>query len=166
MQSVAKQEIEKTQSNNKLLIMIFIILCLILLSGIVMAYFMLNNDEEVLQDSEKAVQHSKVIKTSNFKEIGPVIALDKFIVNLSSNSRYLRTSISLELSEEDLREDVEKKKPIVRDRIIKVLSSKAYEEISTIRGKEVLKEEILVELNKIFNDGKIQNIFFTEFVVQ
>jgi len=61
---------------------------------------------------------------------------------------------------------VDKKKPLIRDIIIKVLSAKSYEEISTIRGKENLKDEIVTELNKIFTDGRVENIFFTEFVIQ
>jgi len=183
MAEVAQQEMEQAQQgggSNKLLIVISAVLFLILIGGGVLAYMMLNSDTEVLEDANsaktsKVVSHKKVASTANgavrnndFTKVGPMYSLDKFIVNLSSDggSRYLRTSINLELSSEEFQAEVEKKQPLIRDIIIRVLSAKSYEEISTIRGKENLKDEIVTELNKIFTDGTVQNIFFTEFVVQ
>jgi len=178
-----QQEVETTHKqggSNKLLIIISAVLFLILIAGGVMAYMMLNSDTEVLEDADsaktsKVITHKKVqthtngaVRSNDYTKVGPMYSLDKFIVNLASDggSRYLRTSINLELSSEEFQAEVEKKKPMIRDIIIKVLSAKSYEEISTIRGKENLKDELVTELNKIFTDGSIQNIFFTEFVVQ
>ena len=180
MAEVAKQEVRENTQNggsNKLLIIISALLFLILIAGGAMAYFMLNSDDEVLEDANNA-KVSKVVastksqealkRNNNYTKVGPMYPLDKFIVNLSSDggSRYLRASINLELSSEEFQAEVEKKKPLIRDIIIKILSSKSYEEISTIRGKERLKDEIVSELNKIFVDGRVENIFFTEFVIQ
>ena len=181
MAEVAKQENEQmvqSGGSNKLLIIISAVLFLVLIGGGAMAYFMLNSDDEVMQDAQSA-KVSKVVKhkskasdgsarNSDFSKVGPMYALDKFIVNLSSDSgsRYLRTTVNLELSSEEFQAEVDKKKPLIRDIIIRVLSAKSYEEISTIRGKEALKDEIVTELNKVFEDGYVQNIFFTEFVIQ
>ena len=183
MAEVAQQEVEATPQqggSNKLLIIISAILFLILIGGGVMAYMMLNSDNEVIEDANsakvsKVVKHKKAlannggsVRNNDFTKVGPMYSLDKFIVNLASDggSRYLRTSINLELSSEEFQAEVDKKKPLIRDIIIKVLSAKSYEEISTIRGKENLKDEIVTELNKIFTDGRVENIFFTEFVIQ
>jgi len=184
MAEVAQQEVEATPQqqggSSKLLIILSAVLFLILIGGGVIAYMMLTSDDEVIEDANSA-KASKVIKqkkapvnnngsvrNNDFTQVGPMFGLDKFIVNLASDggSRYLRTSINLELSSEEFQAEVEKKKPLIRDIIIKVLSAKSYEEISTIRGKENLKDELVSELNKIFTDGNIQNIFFTEFVIQ
>jgi flagellar FliL protein len=183
MAEVAQQEIEATPQqgggSSKLLIIISAILFLILIAGGAMAYMMLNSDYEVIEDANsaktsKVLIHNKTqnrggaVRNNDFTKVGPMYGLDKFIVNLSSDggSRYLRTAINLELSSEEFQAEVDKKKPLIRDIIIRVLSAKSYEEISTIRGKETLKDEIVTELNKIFTDGNIQNIFFTEFVIQ
>ena len=180
MAEVAKQENVVEQQNggsNKLLIIISSILFLILVAGGIMAYLMITSDDEVIADAQQAKQSEIVRKASaskvegrnqNLIKVGPMVPLDKFIVNLSSDSgsRYLRVSMNLELSSEDMQAEVEKKTPLIRDIIIKVLSAKSYEEISTIRGKESLKDELVTELNKIFADGRIENVFFTEFVVQ
>ncbi len=179
MAEVAKQEgivEQKGGGSGKVMILISAILFLILIGGGIAAYLMLNGDEEVIHDANSA-KHSKVINRKNkemrgrsddLTNIGPMYALNKFIVNLSSDggNRYLRTSINLELSSPEFQAEVDKKKPLIRDIIIRVLSAKSYEEISTIRGKENLKDELVNELNKVFVDGQVRNVFFTEFVIQ
>lgn len=94
--------------------------------------------------------------------------LELFTVNLLSESgrRYLKVEMNLELEGEELAVELEKKKPVLRDVIIRILSSKSLEEVSTIKGKETLKEEIVTDLNQRVKDGKIKNVYFTDFVVQ
>ena len=158
----AKQEevVEQKGGSSKVLILIASILFLVLIGGGIAAYMMLNGDDEVINDANSAKQskvlHQKSVKSegrsSDLTEVGPMYPLDKFIVNLASDggSRYLRTKINLELSSPEFQAEVDKKKPLVRDIIIRVLSAKSYEEISTIRGKETLKDEMVNELNKVF----------------
>ena len=55
---------------------------------------------------------------------------------------------------------------LVRDIIVSTLSSKTYEEVSTQKGKNRLKDEIVDRLNEVLADGHIKNIYFTDFVVQ
>jgi len=176
-EEVAKQEVavESKGGSNKVMILLMAVMLLVLIGGGIAAYMMLNGDDEVIESANSAKQ-AKVVHSANkttardsdFTEVGPMYALDKFIVNLASDggSRYLRCAVNLELSSEEFQAEVDKKKPLIRDIIIKVLSAKSYEEISTIRGKESLKDEMVNELNKIFTDGNIKNVFFTEFVVQ
>lgn len=94
--------------------------------------------------------------------------LDIFTVNLLSESgrRYLKVEMNLELEGEELSPELEQKKPVFRDIIIRILSSKSLEEISTSKGKEKLKEQIVSELNTRLKDGKVKNVYFTDFVVQ
>jgi len=80
--------------------------------------------------------------------------------------RYLKCEINLELEGEELSPELDTKKPVFRDIIIRILSSKSLEEISTIKGKEKLKEQIVNDLNMRLKDGKVKNVYFTDFVVQ
>mgnify|MGYP003315247932 CR=1 FL=1 len=94
--------------------------------------------------------------------------LDQFLVNLLSEtgSRYLKMSLNIELSAETLTPEIDQKKPLLRDIIIRVLTSKTYEDISTAKGKERLKDEIVTRINETLRDGYIKNVFFTDFIVQ
>lgn len=119
--------------------------------------------EEAPVESESGGSHEDIST-----EAGIMFPLDLFTVNLLSESgrRYLKVEMNLELEGEELAHELETKKPILRDVIIRILSGKSLEEVSTIKGKETLKEEILSDLNRRVKDGKIKNVYFTDFVVQ
>ncbi len=176
---------QKSSSSNILLIIIAVMLGLMLIGGAAGAWFLLNDDDAIIADanSAKAVKQENdtatkaqasvamvksSIRKSDYTNIGPMYALDPFIVNLFSEdgSRYLKTTINLEMDKEELSTELDSKKPLIRDIIIKALSAKSYEEISTIEGKENLKDEIVANINAVLKDGKINNVFFTDFVIQ
>lgn len=179
MAEVANQEEQGQQQgggSNKLLIIIASVLFLVLIGGGIAAYTLMNSDDEVINAADSAKKSTIVKKkagasegrSTDYSQMGPMYSLDKFIVNLfsDSGSRFLRVAVNLEISSAEFQPEVDQKQPLVRDIIIKTLSAKSYEEISTIRGKEALKDELVTELNTIFTDGSVENIFFTEFVVQ
>lgn len=107
-------------------------------------------------------------RSSDYMNMGPIYPLDQFIVNLLSEngSRFLKTKIDLEQSSESLMSELDKKKALLRDIIIRTLSSKTFEEVSTAKGKDKLKDEIVGSINEVLSDGYIKNIYFTDFVVQ
>ena len=168
----------KKGGSNILLIIVVVMLFLILAGGAAAAYFMLNEDTQVLDDASKAQQVQAVKATSShsssssrstdYSQIGPMYPMDQFIVNLynEGSNRYLKSTINFELSVAELSAEMDAKKPLIRDIVIKTLSAKTYEEISTIRGKENLKDEIAMKVNQVLSDGQVNNLFFTDFVIQ
>jgi len=170
--------VEKKGGSNMLLIVVVALLFVIVIGGAAAAYYMLNSDDEVIEDAKQATVAKKQeksitassgsVRSTNYSEIGPMYPMDQFIVNLynEGSSRYLKTTINFELSAAELSAEMDKKKPLIRDIVIKTLSAKTYEEISTIRGKENLKDEIVSKVNQVLTDGKINNIYFTDFVIQ
>ncbi len=172
------QKVEKKGGSNILLIIITIVLLLILIIGSIAGYLFLNSDNEILQDAttshqeiSQAKQNSTIHnkgRSTNYAEIGTMYPMDKFIVNLlsESGSRYLKVSMNFELSTEELSAELDQKQPLIRDIVIRTLSAKTYEEISTIRGKENLKDELVAKINQVLTGGQINNLFFTDFVIQ
>jgi len=80
--------------------------------------------------------------------------------------RYLKVKMDLELNDEKPSAEIERRLPQLRDTILTTLSSKNYEEISSLDGKMQLRAEIMAMLNQYLKTGKITNIYFTEFIVQ
>jgi flagellar FliL protein len=74
--------------------------------------------------------------------------------------------MELELDSPKTVEEITKETPRIRDVILTVLSSKEFEEISTLPGKAALKKELMTKLNASLKTGKVTNIYFTEFLVQ
>ncbi len=175
------QEVTKKGGSNMLLIILTVVLFLLLIGGGVAGYFLLNADDEVLDDASHAAKSSVAAthkgaastasstkRSTDYTKVGPMYPLDQFIVNLyaEGGDRYLKATINLEMDKQELGAELDKKVPLIRDIVIKTLSAKTYEEISTIKGKEQLKDEIVTKINQVLTDGQIKNIFFTDFVIQ
>ena len=164
------------KSNSLILIIIIVVLILIIVIGGIIAFMMTGNEGGQAQmqqnpatPQERTMQRSSQgVPESSLAEIGPMFPLDTFTVNLLSESgrRYLKVEMNLELSGEELGKELDNKTAVIRDIIIRLLSSKSLEEISTAKGKEKLKEQIVDQLNMRLRDGHINNVYFTEFVVQ
>lgn len=183
---MAEEQEEETQpkekkSSNMLMIIIIIVLVLIIIIGAVVAVLLMSGDDQAVdatapQAKEKTVSSSKTKRIENatidedraLSDIGTLYPLDTFTVNLKSDAgrRYLKATMSLELSGEELSMELDAKSPVLRDRIIRILSSKTLEEISSKKGKKKVSEQIMNTLNSMISDGKIQGIYFTEFVIQ
>ncbi|MCF6310345.1 MAG: flagellar basal body-associated protein FliL [Sulfurimonas sp.] len=169
---------ENKKSNNKLMIIIISILVLIILGGGVTAILLMGgNDGVQVQQSTSQTQRSTTsnrsrgngeVSSRKLSEIGILYPLDTFTVNLKSDAgrRYLKATISLELNGEELSIELDNKSPVVRDRIIRILTSKTLEEISSKKGKKKVSEQIIDTLNAMIVDGQVKGIYFTEFVIQ
>ena len=112
------------------------------------------NDEEEEEDATPA--------------IGPIFKLNAFVVNLAGNKgkRYLRTTMDLELKSELINEKAQKRLPQIRDAILMILPTKTMDEITHAEGKIALRAEIIAKLNELLGPGAVQNVYFSEFVVQ
>lgn len=176
---------EAKKSKNLLMIIIIVILLLIVIGGGVVAYILLNDSEKEAQAAQqqaaaapppqeksatpKAKSNPDDLTSRKLKEIGTLYPLDTFTINLKSDSgrRYLKATISLELNgAPELSVELDAKKAVLRDRIIRILTSKTLEEISSIKGKQKVSDQIVDVLNSMLADGSIKSVYFTEFVIQ
>ncbi|MGE0738710.1 flagellar basal body-associated protein FliL [Sulfurimonas sp.] len=184
-----KKEEESTSSegkkSNTLMIIIIVVLLLIIIAGAVVAFLLMGEDEKTAQTPQQVEQaatpQAQQKSTSSrskddgdemgskkLSQIGTLYPLDAFTVNLKSDAgrRYLKTTISLELNGKELSLELDSKTPVIRDRIIRILTSKTLEEISSKKGKQKISEQIMDTLNSMITDGSIEGIYFTEFVIQ
>ncbi|OHE07442.1 MAG: flagellar basal body protein FliL [Sulfurimonas sp. RIFCSPLOWO2_12_FULL_34_6] len=173
---------ENKKSNKMLMIIIIVVLVLIIIGGAVVAFLLMSEDpkeqaavqQSAPQAQQKAAPSSRTRELSEdtesrkFSEIGILYPLDTFTVNLKSDAgrRYLKTTISLELNGKELSIELDNKIPVIRVRVIRILSSKTLEEISSKKGKQKVSEQIIDTLNSMISDGSIKGIYFTEFVIQ
>jgi len=173
---------KEKKSSNMLMIIIIVVLILIIIIGAVVAILLMKGDEPTdatsapQQVKEKSVSTSSNSRVTNdayndtrkLDQIGTLYPLDTFTVNLKSDSgrRYLKVTMSLELEGEELSNELDSKAPVLRDRIIRILSSKTLEEISSKKGKQKVSQQIMDALNAMLTDGRIKGIYFTEFVIQ
>lgn len=88
----------------------------------------------------------------------------------------MKLSFSMKSSEPTIAAIIEELKPEIVDVVISQISSRSSEELLTVGGKNLLKDELLQEINTIVNEGtkgkpevsknNIKQIFFTTFVIK
>lgn len=179
-QEAKESKISALKQNKMILFVIIgvVVLLLIVLILVAVLIFSGGNEEETQNKGSAAPTEqlqsatnrgSAANPNSSLLSVGTMYPVDQFIVNLMSSGggkRYLKTSIALELSVPEMTAELETKRDIIRDVMITILSSKTFEEVQTSKGKQKLKEELMERLNEFLVDGRIVNVFFTEFVVQ
>lgn len=175
---------QEKKSSNLLMIIIIVVLVLIIIIGGVVGFLLMGSDDEESMNATPApqVKEKRVSKSSSSRssynnngaasrqlsDIGILYPLDTFTVNLKSDAgrRYLKVTLSLELEGPELSLELDAKTAVLRDRIIRILTSKTLEEISSKKGKSKVEAQIMDTLNAMISDGTIKGIYFTEFVIQ
>jgi flagellar FliL protein len=120
--------------------------------------------EEVTEGAKKDNEEDKIKEEKEF--VGKTIPLETFLINLSGSQgrKLLKVNMELEVEGDKTPEEVEKRKAAVRDMILLILSSKRYEDVSTIEGKDRLRDEIKEQLNRVLKKGLVKQVLFTEFI--
>jgi flagellar FliL protein len=97
-----------------------------------------------------------------------VMVIKDIIVNPAgtNGTRFLLTTVGLEIPSPELKLELEGKEVQTRDILNTILTSKGLEELTTPQFKELLRKEILEKLNSTLTKGKIKNIYFSKFIIQ
>lgn len=100
-----------------------------------------------------------------------VVSVDPVTVNIAGTrmTRVVRVQAHLVLSEARLEPILEKKMPMVKDRIMTTLGRRTMEELEGIDDREALKRDIVLEVNSLVRDhmaGSVLDVAFSEFLIQ
>jgi flagellar FliL protein len=99
-----------------------------------------------------------------------MVRLGDFTTNTVSGEnnrhRFLKTKISVRTSSEATSDEIKRHHVIIRDAVIRTLGSRTFEQISSDKGKLELKATIGDDLNTILKEGEVNEVYFTEFIMQ
>jgi len=164
---MAENKEKTTGSNKKKLFIIIGIAALVLLIGGGITGFLLFKKNPPPEEKDPG-QSVPVPELTQSVVIGPMVDIEEFIVNIISAdaSHYVKASLTVELTNDNAREEVEKRMPQMRDAILLLLGNKTYEELQDLQGKRQLKAELMGKINSFLQSGKVKSVYFTNFVVQ
>lgn len=152
---------------------ILLILLLALGGGGYFAYlkfFAGNSDEKPAaeQTQQEAPAEEGAAGGAGVPGTGFTVTLPTFVVNLADplGRRYLKLGIDVEVVSEEATAELNKKQPMVKDALILLLSSKTYQDLSSMESKILLKKEIVDRLNQIMGGSKVLQVYFTDMVIQ
>jgi flagellar FliL protein len=156
MASAEENETEKKKGSPLIKVVILVVILAVLGGGGFFAY------SKFFHKPAKTAGHEA-------KPVEKVMCdMDTFLVNLadSGGRRYLKTTMKLELTNPLALPEIEKRNPEIRDAILMILASKEFEDIASSEGKASLKQEIMMEMNRILKQGQVTEVYYTDFIVQ
>ena len=160
---------EQNRNMNKIILIVVIAVAVVFVGAVGGGFYMMWNK---LADLDALVRPEEEMLEEEADEglltVGAMFPLDTFIVNLADEKgkRYLRVTMQIELKEGEPVEILEQRLVQVRDIILMILPTKRFQEIRSVDGKTSLRQEIMSRLNDLLKKEVINNIYFTEFVVQ
>jgi flagellar FliL protein len=122
--------------------------------------------KQEMTQHEKHPGDDELVKTK--KNEGEMFPLEPFTVNLAQGDgprRYLRLNTVLQFTTDAKKEELESRKPQIRDTIINILNAKRPEDLLKKEGKVYLKEEIKAAVNSYLINGKLEEVFYTGFQI-
>jgi len=97
-----------------------------------------------------------------------IFKIEGIVVNpaATGGSRYLSTTIALELEDPASMDAFRSQEIKIRDALISILSSKTVAELSDAQSRELIRRQILKYINQICQPEKADAVYFVDFVLQ
>jgi len=95
-----------------------------------------------------------------------------FVVNFASQgkARFLQVTVEVMTRDPVMPDQIKLHMPVIRNNLMLLFSSQSYDSVSTLEGKESLREEALEVVQQILEeetgDIGIEAVYFTSFVMQ
>lgn len=103
-----------------------------------------------------------------FGQAPMIYTMDKFVVNLSGMpKRTIRLQVNLDMISPTAFQEIMDfdNRARARDKIVRILNEKTFDDLETIQGKLFLKDKIVTEVNQILNKGLVKDVYFSDFVM-
>ena len=107
------------------------------------------------------------------KKVPAFLPIDQFTVNISGGGgdRFLQIAFALEVADPKVADELKQQMPVVRSRLLLLLSSKTAEDLGNLPGKQKLMSEILTEARAPLATSQlpgkgVDHVHFSSFVIQ
>ena len=168
----------KKKGSKKLIFIIGGVVFLLIAIGTPVAILTLSGDkkdETEMVDPEVAQKQNEIFPEGFYDEdefdddeepLGAFYPMETFVVNLAGHKKYMRVSVQLEFQSRDIPKRFDARRVPVRDAVLKLLTSKAPEEVSGPDGREQLREQIKETINEELRKELIKKVYFTQLIIQ
>ncbi len=161
-------DVKSGGKSNKILLIALIALLLLVGSGGA-AFFLMSGDEKPAAEgeSEHATEEKAEAKEVHYLELGK-----EFVVNLEDNSKvnFMQVEIQVMANTTEPLTLIEQHMPVIRNKLMLILSSQKYEEVNTQEGKQKLRESIKQAIQEVLHEASpeanIEAVYFTSLIMQ
>jgi len=162
--------------SSKLKLIIIVVAVLALLAAGYFAYtkFLAGEDDPAESEGDgETVAAEQPVEDTPPPAAGFKVDLDKFTLNLSGGAspHYLVCTIALEVTTAELQaaltdqDDKMLYMAKTRDGILQVLRAKTFEEVKDPAALREIGNEIKFKLSRLYAEGDVMNVYFSEFLI-
>ena len=168
---------EEGKKSNILKIIILVVLILVLAGGGTAGYFFygkkimqkyLNKKPPESTEQTEQTEGTEGRTEKKKEDVGPILSLDPFIFNMSGNqSKYAKVTLGVEFKDPKVMEEAKKMTPVIRDKILSILGTKAPEVLMDVNQRNTIKDEIQTSLRTLFkDDAELRGVYITDIIIQ
>lgn len=175
---------KEKKSGNPMMIVLIVLIVLLMAAIGGIAYILyskgfFDDQAAAAAPGEAKVEEVKKTEEGNAENVFFNSEVKDLILNVTTSKgreKLMKLSFSIKSTEPTVDVIVQANKAEIVDVVIHQVSSRNAEELLTAAGKDLLKEELLSEINTILNDATTENaevqknmvkdIFFTTFVIK
>jgi len=172
------EEVKQSSGGGKGLMIVLIALVVILLIAVGAGGYLLYSSGILNGQNQQGEEETKKAQAGDSKETYKTDVNDLVlnITNAKGREKLMKLSFTIKSVEPTIEAIVEEYKPEIIDVVIGQISSRSSEELLTVGGKALLKEELLEDINSIINEvtssnedvkeNNVKKILFTTFVIK
>eukprot|EP01156_Anaeramoeba_ignava_P010726 Anaeramoba_ignava/a480628_79.p1 GENE.a480628_79~~a480628_79.p1 ORF type:complete len:177 (-),score=40.79 a480628_79:715-1245(-) len=168
----------KQSGGGKGLIIVLVVLVVILLAAVGIGGYLLVSSGVLNGQNQNGQEQVQKQESTNSNETYKT-SINDLVLNITNakvREKLMKLSFSIKSTEPTIEAIVEEYKPEIVDSVIAQISSRSSEELLTVGGKALLKEELLDDINSIINEvtsnnddiqkNNVKQILFTSFVIK
>ncbi|MBO2534581.1 MULTISPECIES: flagellar basal body-associated protein FliL [Rummeliibacillus] len=140
--------------NNKLLTIMLIILVSITLIGVVAVVVV----TQLNKGSATEVQNIDDIVESS-------VDVEEITTNIADDN-YIKIALKIQTTSKDAAEELTKRDFQVKSILIEELSEMTKKDLESKSGKEMLRNTLKTKINDLMQDGEVQQVYFTSYIIQ
>lgn len=140
--------------NNKLITIMLIILVSITLIGVV-AFVVIT---QLNKGTAKQVENIDDI-------IAASVDVEEVTTNLADDS-YVKIALKIQTSSKDAAAELKKRDFQVKSILIDELSEMSKKDLDGVKGKEMLENALKTKINELMQDGEVQKVYITSYIIQ
>jgi flagellar FliL protein len=154
------------KSKKKLIIIIVLVSILAIGLSVGATLFLLGGDSSDESEDAEVVVEEVVKEPATYLSITP-----PFLVtyNVEGRQRYMQISVSVSSRDATALDALEHHMPLIRSKLLTSYAGQSFDEVKTDAGKVALQAKTVEVINGVLeseDSGQIENIFFTNFVLQ
>lgn len=154
---IVAEEAKKSGFNIKKMLILVLVFVLFLVVTVGVAYLVA---VKVVMNENKTENP----ENSKVEERGVLVSGGEFTTNLKDKG-IIKITLEYEVENEKVKEEVEEKRSIIKDKVISVLRGQKYDEVNGYAGMENLRSDIKQELNEILQKGRLMEVYITDIIV-